>query len=136
MNLTQAEMARACEVAALEVERRMDRFKPNKPAIRNERGWICEQVYKGSVDTDLMCSILLQWNYTAAGAIGRITQGVHVRLRCFVKPEGGRVLRLVSFHRPEFEKSPNGTYGSRCRHCGDGFHEHHVIKADTSLQEY
>lgn len=131
MELTREEMKKACQVAALEVERRVDRFRPDKPVIREKKGWICEQVYCGSLGDELMCGIVLQWNYSNCGTVGRITQTVHTRLRCLHK-DGKRSLRLVSFHVPDWSKGVN----PKCQTCGDDFTAYEVISPDTSLHDF
>jgi len=132
MELTRDEKVKACGIAVKEVERRIDQFRPDKPVIKNKKGWVCEQIFRGSAGDEMMCSITLQWNYPSAGAIGRITQVIHVRLRCLVKP-GGRFLRLVDFHVPEWRNESNSLL---CSRCGPGFNAPESIVKDTSLQEY
>lgn len=133
MDLTQDEMKKACAVAAQEVERRSENFKPkDKPVIKDEEAWVCEQVYLGSALSDLMCSIKLQWNYRAAGVTGRVCEYVHVKLCCIVK-DGDRYLRLTGLHVAAWKNEPGG---ARCRHCDEDFNEHVVVQADTSLWEY
>jgi hypothetical protein len=134
MELSKEEKQKACQIAKKEVERYKGRFKPERPSsLRAEEGWICEQVFRGSVGDELMCAITLQWNYMVAGSVGRAYQVVHVRLRCFTKPEGGRFLRRVQLHLPQWETREGRSY---CTICGDGFNGHDVIEADTSLHEF
>lgn len=130
MELTREEMQKACNIAAQVVEQRVNQFKPDTPAIRNKKGWVCEQVFRGSVGDELVCSISLQWNYTVAGSVGRVVQSVHVQLRCIVKPDG-RFLRVTGLHVPEWTMDHDA-----CVRCGQQFVENVEIKADTSLQEY
>lgn len=119
----------ACLIAAREVEKRGERFKPSAGAIKDARpGWACAQTFLGSKGEELGCAITLQWNYNAAGGIGRIYQEVHARLRTIHK-DGQRYLRLVNLHAPDERDE-------RCSQCGSDFTEHEIIKSDTSLHEF
>lgn len=133
MELSQEEKRAACKIAAQEVEKRSEQFKPkDKPVIRDEKGWVCEQVYLGSSLSDIMCSIKLQWNYRAAETTGRICEYVHVKLCCHIK-DGKRYLRLTEMHIAAWKNEPGS---ARCKHCDEDFNEHEVIVNDTSLWEY
>lgn len=46
--MTREEMTRACEIAASEVLKRSEKFKPAKSAIRDEQGEVCERVFLGA----------------------------------------------------------------------------------------
>ena len=133
MELTDQEKARACEIARLVVKPRVDQFKPkDKPVIRNERGFICQETFLGSHDDTLMCEITLQWCYLIAGAIDRIYQTVHVRLLVTMKDDG-RFLRATGYHIPVWSKGEP----RYCQQCGaDNYTERYIAVADTSLHEY
>jgi hypothetical protein len=123
------DMRRACLIAEREVVKRGEQFKPSAGAIKNARpGWACAQTFLGSKGEELGCEILLQWNYNAAGGIGRIYQVVHARLRTIQK-DGQRYLRLVELHAPDMSDQP-------CSRCGADFTDHQIIKSDTSLHEF
>lgn len=135
MELTAEEKAKACKIASQEVLARSDRYKPeHATAIRNERGWVCEQTFLGSTDDELACSIKLQWNHMAGGCVNRVCQYVHARLSILYNDQG-RFLRLASVHVARWDRRV--TNRSVCLLCPDEFKgEPHVIQADTSLHEY
>lgn len=128
MQISQEEMKKACDIAMLEMKKHIEQFKPDKPAIKDKQGWICEKVYLGSSDDKLAFSFSLQWNYSIAGSIGRAYEVVHVRLLC-LSSERGRALRLDDMHKPAWNTE------KKCTLC-TGFNERQVIEADTSLHEY
>lgn len=131
MDLTPDEIGRACTIAALEVGRRIDRFKPaNKPIMKDELGQISEQTFRGSVGQDVVYAFKLQWTYAAGPGGGHVSQIAHARLRCIIK-DGGRFLRLVNLHIPRWDHGNSPT----CRYCGKGFDTRAVVEHDPSLHK-
>lgn len=123
MDLTKEEKQKACQIAAKIAEEREKQFKPDKGCIRNTTrpGYTIEQVYLGSNGDELTVSITLQWTYMTGGCVGKVWQEVHVTLRCIIKPDGTRVLKLVGVHKDQ-----------EC--CSQEQRE--VIMANTALCEY
>lgn len=135
MELTAEEQAKACKIASQEVLARSDKYKPeHATAIRNEKGWVCEQTFLGSTDDELACSIKIQWNYMAGGCVNRICQYVHARLS-ILRNDQGRFLRLAGLHVAQWDRRI--TNQSVCKLCPEEYQrEPHVIVQDTSLHEY
>ena len=127
MQFSQEEIKKAYSIATLEMQKRIEHYKPNKPVIKDNAGWICKAIYQGNTGGELAFSFTLQWNYSVAGSIGRIHQIVHTRL-LVSSSQSGRVLRLKSIHVPEWVEN-------RCPLC-TGFNEQIVMLEDTSLYEY
>ena len=60
MELSSEEILRACQIAEIEVKKRIERFKP-KLALKGSTGWICELSFHGSIDTEIVCGVLAWW---------------------------------------------------------------------------
>lgn len=130
MILSEDEMKRACSIAVKEIQPRMERYKPDKPVIKNEHGYVYTQSYLGFFEDTLMFAIGLQWNYLIAGSVGRICQEVHVGLSIIKGDKQKRFLRLKEVH------VPNWIQEHRCQQCNDKFNERYIIEGDTTLYEY